>query len=127
MSMVAHRSVLAAPTVLHHEIAREILEAGIHCLVEKPITSTVAQAGELVELAEARGLALAVGHVERYNPADAYVIAVGHLSDRAHRVVNLAVSLFRPQCPTQQLTLTRCKSGQVPGDFEHLLLEQDHP
>jgi predicted dehydrogenase len=62
-------AVIAAPTSLHHEIALDLLGAGIHCLVEKPITKTVPQAEELVELAEKRGLALAVGHVERYNPA----------------------------------------------------------
>jgi predicted dehydrogenase len=62
-------AVIAAPTALHAEIARDLLAAGIHCLVEKPITKTVAEAEELVELAERAGLALAVGHVERYNPA----------------------------------------------------------
>ncbi|MHC4917679.1 MAG: Gfo/Idh/MocA family protein [Planctomycetota bacterium] len=46
-----------------------LLAAGVHCLVEKPITETVDQARELVELAERKSLALAVGHVERYNPA----------------------------------------------------------
>jgi predicted dehydrogenase len=61
-------AVIAAPTSLHHGIAAELLRAGIHCLVEKPITKTVEQAEELVELAESRNLALAVGHVERYNP-----------------------------------------------------------
>ncbi len=62
-------AVIAAPTSLHHEIGRDLLRAGVHCLVEKPITKTVAEAEELVALAEERGLALAVGHVERYNPA----------------------------------------------------------
>ncbi len=62
-------AVIAAPTGLHHEIARDLLMAGLHCLVEKPITKTVAEAEELVKLAEERELALAVGHVERYNPA----------------------------------------------------------
>jgi len=62
-------AVLAAPTSLHHQIGCELLAAGLHCLVEKPITKTVAEAEELVALAGERGLALAVGHVERYNPA----------------------------------------------------------
>jgi predicted dehydrogenase len=62
-------AVVAAPTTLHHAIAAELLSAGVHCLVEKPITKTVEQARELVDLAEGNGLALAVGHVERYNPA----------------------------------------------------------
>lgn len=62
-------AVVAAPTRLHHQIAGELLAAGIHCLVEKPLTKTVAEAEELVKLAAERNLALAVGHVERYNPA----------------------------------------------------------
>src|SRR5690606_5633379 len=44
-------------------------EAGVHVLVEKPIASTLEQARELIELAESKGLVLAVGHIERHNPA----------------------------------------------------------
>jgi len=62
-------AVVAAPTTLHCAIARELLAAGVPVLVEKPITKTVAEAEELVELAAGKRLALAVGHVERYNPA----------------------------------------------------------
>jgi predicted dehydrogenase len=67
-SVKPQAAVIAAPTTLHHAIAMDLLGAGIHCLVEKPITSTVVQAEELVALAEERKLTLAVGHVERYNP-----------------------------------------------------------
>lgn len=62
-------AVVAAPTVLHHRIARELLEAGVHLLVEKPICTTRAEADELVALADRQGLVLQVGHVERFNPA----------------------------------------------------------
>jgi len=60
---------IAAPTSLHHRIARDFLDAGSHVLVEKPITVTVAEADELLELADDRGLVLQVGHLERFNPA----------------------------------------------------------
>ena len=60
--------VVATPTVLHFEVARAALEAGKHVLVEKPITPTPAQAGELIRLAAKAGRVLAVGHVERHNP-----------------------------------------------------------
>lgn len=60
---------IAAPTSLHHRIARDFLEAGSHVLVEKPITVTVAEADELVELAAQRERVLQVGHLERFNPA----------------------------------------------------------
>ncbi len=58
---------LVVPTSLHYKIAREFLEAGIHCLVEKPLSETVAEASELIEIANRRGLVLQVGHIERFN------------------------------------------------------------
>jgi UDP-N-acetylglucosamine 3-dehydrogenase len=65
---VASASV-ATPTITHREVAGALLEAGVHVLVEKPIAPSVEQGEELAELAQARGLVLAVGHVERFNPA----------------------------------------------------------
>jgi predicted dehydrogenase len=60
---------VAVPTVDHHPVTRRLLEAGRHVLVEKPITSTLEEADDLVRLAAQRGLRLQVGHVERFNPA----------------------------------------------------------
>jgi len=62
-------AVIASPTVLHHQLAVDLLEAGTHLLVEKPICTTVAEADELVELARRQKVVLQVGHVERFNPA----------------------------------------------------------
>ncbi|MFH1033171.1 MAG: Gfo/Idh/MocA family oxidoreductase [Pseudomonadota bacterium] len=72
-----HRQVLdlvqaatvVTPTVSHHQVAKDFLEAGRDVLCEKPITATLEQADELVELAEQKGLILQVGHLERFNPA----------------------------------------------------------
>lgn len=61
--------VVASPTNRHRCITRDFLEAGAHAFVEKPLTSTVADAEELVECALLRRRTLAVGHVERFNPA----------------------------------------------------------
>lgn len=71
---VASAAVIAVPTPLHYEVTRYMLENGIHCLVEKPFTSTVAESEELIRLAREKDLVLQVGHVERFNPA---VIAAG--------------------------------------------------
>lgn len=60
---------IAASTLSHFELAKMFLENGIHVNVEKPITATVAQAEELVALAKKKGLKLAVGHIERFNPS----------------------------------------------------------
>jgi len=62
-------AVIATPTVMHHRVAVDLLKAGTHLLVEKPICTTVAEADELVELARRRKVVLQVGHVERFNPA----------------------------------------------------------
>ena len=59
---------IAAPTPSHHSIALRCLSEGIATLVEKPLTRTVEEGEELVALAEAAGVVLTVGHVERYNP-----------------------------------------------------------
>ncbi len=61
--------IIAAPTFLHHEIARKALLQGKHVLVEKPIAETVVQARELVSIAKEKGLIFQVGHVERFNGA----------------------------------------------------------
>jgi len=60
---------VASTTETHHAVARDCLAAGVHVLAEKPITVTVAQADELIALADARRLVLQVGHLERFNPA----------------------------------------------------------
>lgn len=62
-------AIVAAPTKYHHAIALDLLSRGVHCLVEKPITQTVAEADELIHAAARTGAALGVGHVERFNPA----------------------------------------------------------
>jgi predicted dehydrogenase len=59
---------IATPTVLHHAVARDFLEAGAHVLVEKPITATAEEARELIAIAGRQGLVLQVGHLERFNP-----------------------------------------------------------
>ncbi|OGR83723.1 MAG: hypothetical protein A2901_07320 [Elusimicrobia bacterium RIFCSPLOWO2_01_FULL_54_10] len=61
--------VIAVPTPLHYQIGKDCLEAGIHCLIEKPFTEDVEQAEELIKIAQDKNLILQVGHVERFNPA----------------------------------------------------------
>jgi predicted dehydrogenase len=64
---------IAAPTEAHAAIAAAFLEQRVHVLVEKPMTATTAEADALLALAVARGVVLAVGHTERFNPAIAHV------------------------------------------------------
>lgn len=60
---------VVVPTALHVDVASRLMAAGKHVLVEKPIAATVAEAEELVARARAAGVVLAIGHVERFNPA----------------------------------------------------------
>lgn len=65
--------MVSTPTIFHYEIAKYFLENGKNVIIEKPIAETVKQAEGLTELADKKGLVLAVGHLERFNPAVEYV------------------------------------------------------
>ncbi len=60
---------IVVPTTLHYLVAKEFLNSGVHVLIEKPITTTVEQADELIAIAKEKNLILQVGHLERFNPA----------------------------------------------------------
>jgi predicted dehydrogenase len=60
---------IVVPTTMHYIVAKDFLNAGVHVLVEKPITVTVAEADELITIANKKRVILQVGHLERFNPA----------------------------------------------------------
>ena len=62
-------AVIATPPLGHYPLAKACLEAGVHVLVEKPLTTTVAHANHLIELANERDLTLMVGHTFEFNAA----------------------------------------------------------
>ncbi len=68
---------ICVPTVSHYEVAKYFLEHGIHTFIEKPFTTTVEQADELIALAQKNDLKLQVGHVERFNSA---FLAIKHFT-----------------------------------------------
>jgi predicted dehydrogenase len=72
---VADAAVIAVPTDRHHAVARDCLQHGLHLLIEKPIATSLAEADELIALAEQKRLVLQVGHVERYNLAFRALVA----------------------------------------------------
>jgi predicted dehydrogenase len=53
----------------HHDVAADLIDAGIHVLIEKPLAATTAEARDLLERADKAGVILQAGHVERYSPA----------------------------------------------------------
>lgn len=72
-------AVVAVPTESHARIALALIESGVHTLIEKPVAQTLAEADALIAAARSRGVVLAVGHSERFNPA--VVAARPHLRD----------------------------------------------
>ncbi len=60
---------IAVTTSGHYDVARKVIEAGKHLLIEKPITATLDEADKIILAAESRGVKLMVGHIERFNPA----------------------------------------------------------
>ncbi len=60
---------IAVPTPAHHAVAKAALERGKHVLIEKPITTTLAEADELLAIARAQGVLVQIGHIERFNRA----------------------------------------------------------
>jgi UDP-N-acetylglucosamine 3-dehydrogenase len=99
--------VNALPTREHHAVSLELLEAGMHVLIEKPIAVSVAEAEELVDAAERLDRVLLVGHVERFNPAVRALralVAGGQLGD----VVTIAarrVGVARPAVPVTDVVI----------------------
>jgi len=60
---------VVVPNTHHFAVAKPLLAAGVHVMLEKPLTNTVAEADELIALAEKNGVVLQAGHLERFNPA----------------------------------------------------------
>ena len=94
--------VIAVPTNLHYKVASEALNAGVHVLLEKPITRTVKYAQKLIDLASQKNLIFQVGHVERFNGAiqqlkhvieRPYFLEARRLAPRTPRVKDVGVVL----------------------------------
>lgn len=60
---------IVVTTSAHNEVASKLIEAGVHCLIEKPVTATLEEARRLTELAESRDVIVTVGQIERFNPS----------------------------------------------------------
>jgi predicted dehydrogenase len=85
---------VAVPTEGHFAVAKELLEAGVSVLVEKPVTPTLEEARELFRVARASGAVLHVGHVERFNGA---VQEVRNIVDRPILIESRRLGPFVPR------------------------------
>jgi predicted dehydrogenase len=87
-------ATVAVPTVHHHAVALQLLDAGLDLLVEKPLATTLAEADDLIARAEKRKRILQPGHLERFNPA---VLAVQPQLKRPMFFESHRLSIFTPR------------------------------
>ena len=83
---------IAVPTVHHEAAAKPFLEAGVACLIEKPLAQDADTALRIKSIADASGACLMVGHIERFNPA---VLAMQKLGDKGMDIVPRFVEVLR--------------------------------
>jgi predicted dehydrogenase len=94
-------AVVAVPSDLHHDVGLELMKAGIHVLVEKPLATTISDAEALTDAAERSGVTLMVGHVERFNPA---VLELDHLLGEVVHVAAARISPYSPRIREDVIT-----------------------
>ena len=85
---------VVVPTQYHHAVARDFLAAGVHVLIEKPITVTVEEADDLIALADKNGLVFQAGHLERFNPV---LVALGAVIQEPLFIESVRIAPFKPR------------------------------
>jgi predicted dehydrogenase len=85
---------VVVPTPAHFKVSRDFLEHDVDVLIEKPMTATLAEADELIRIAESRGLIIQVGHLERFNSA---VVALKDILNRPLFIESHRLSTFKPR------------------------------
>ncbi|PIE68010.1 MAG: UDP-N-acetyl-D-glucosamine dehydrogenase [Deltaproteobacteria bacterium] len=93
---------IAAPTPAHFSIAKTFLERNVDVLIEKPITTRLEDADELIRIAESGGQIIQVGHLERFNPA---VVALKGKIDRPRFIESHRLSIFQGRCTDVSVVL----------------------
>jgi predicted dehydrogenase len=102
VAFASHRELLGqvdavsvvVPTSAHHAVARDFLEAGADVLVEKPITVTLAEADDLIEVAGRERRILMVGHLERFNAA---ILGLNLQDDKPLFIESHRLAPFKPR------------------------------
>lgn len=85
---------IVVPTHYHFPVAKAFLERGVHVLLEKPITTTVEEADDLIRIADERQLVFQVGHLERFNPV---VMALDNILTAPRFVESIRIAPFKPR------------------------------
>ena len=93
---------VVVPTSEHFIVSKDFLENDIDVLIEKPMTTTLEQADELIRISEARGLLIQVGQLERFNPA---VVALKDVVKKPMFIESHRLSIFKDRCTDVSVVL----------------------
>ncbi len=93
---------IVVPTPDHFAVSRDFLERDVDVLIEKPMTTRLADADALIDLAEQRGLLIQVGHLERFNPA---VVALNGIVHAPKFIESHRLSIFKERCTDVSVVL----------------------
>jgi len=93
---------VVVPTSDHFEVSRAFLERGVDVLIEKPMTTTVQQADELIRTAASQDLVIQVGHLERFNPA---VLALRDILHQPMFIESHRLAIFKPRATDVSVVL----------------------
>ena len=85
---------VVVPTQFHHVVARDFLAAGVHVLIEKPITVSLVEADELIAIADDKKLVFQVGHLERFNPV---LVALEGVLIQPLFIESVRIAPFKPR------------------------------
>lgn len=85
---------IVAPTSVHFSLAKKAMLAGKHIFIEKPLTHSLEEAEELIQISEQQGVKVQVGHVERFNPA---LLALGNQLLQPMFVEGHRLATFNPR------------------------------
>jgi len=85
---------IAVPTQSHHQVAIDFLGRGVHVLLEKPMTTTLDEADDLIRISEETGAVLQIGHLERFNPV---VQALDGILTEPRFIESVRIAPFKPR------------------------------
>ena len=93
---------IVVPTPAHYAVAKDFLENDVDILIEKPMTTSLAEADELIRFSESRGLIIQVGHLERFNPA---VVALQDIVKKPMFIESHRLSIYKERCTDVSVVL----------------------
>ena len=93
---------VVVPTESHFSVGAALLDQGVDVLIEKPMTTTLQQADELIALSESKDCILQIGHLERFNPA---VMALKNVVDHPMFIEAHRLSIYKDRCTDVSVVL----------------------